>query len=60
LVIESNNSLTSLDGLQNLTTIGRDLVIRSNRVLPTSEAQALVDRLVANGFTGKITIERNK
>jgi hypothetical protein len=67
LVIRGNGALTSLNGLENLTNIVLDtsgfyygnLYIQDNPLLPTSEAEALRDRLIANGWTGQAFISGN-
>jgi hypothetical protein len=67
LIIRGNGALTSLNGLENLTNIVPDtsgfyrgnLYIQDNPLLPTSEAEALRDRLVANGWTGQAFISGN-
>jgi len=60
LDIVENWSLQSLDGLRGLTTLrGGWLGIFANSSLPTCEAEALRDRLIANGFTGNAEIGMN-
>jgi len=60
LYIYENASLTNLDGLSNLQTIGGDmLLITYNPRLPQCEAEALADRLVANGYAGPVLIGDN-
>ena len=55
-----NTALASLAGLENLTRIGGDLSIRGSGALTDSSAQAFADRLVADGFTGSVTISGNQ
>ena len=61
LDIEHNESLTSLAGLNNLESVGGNLVIWYNRKLCTSLAEALRDRLLGSGGTGRsIKVSINK
>ncbi len=61
LDIEHNDSLTSLAGLNNLESVGGNLVIWYNRKLCTSLAEALRDRLLGSGGTGRsIKVSINK
>ena len=61
LEISYNFSLTSLAGLNNLKSVGGDLAIWYNRELCTSLADALRDRLLGSGGTGRsIKVSINK
>lgn len=60
LSIAGNAALTSLEGLYQLTHVGGGLEIRDNPVLSVHQAQGLVNRLKAGGFTGAATIENNQ
>ena len=61
LDISVNRSLTSLAGLNNLKSFGGDLAIWYNRELCTSLAEALRDRLLGSGGTGRsIKVSFNK
>ena len=61
LEISYNFSLTSLAGLNSLEAVGGNLVIWYNRILCTSLAEALRDRLLDSGSTGRsINISMNK
>jgi hypothetical protein len=61
LDISVNRSLTSLAGLNNLKSVGGDLAIWYNRELCTSLAEALRDRLLGSGGTGRsIKVSFNK
>ena len=57
LVIK-DTSLTNLDGLSNLTSVGGYLDIKNNIELPTIEANNLLNQLI--NFTGTSTICGNK
>jgi hypothetical protein len=59
LSIEGNPSLASLDGLGALLFVEGDVTIRDNPSLSTCAAEELVDRLIALGFDGTVTIEGN-
>jgi len=61
LDISINRSLTSLADLNNLKSVGGDLAIWYNRKLCTSLAEALRDRLLGSGGTGRsIKVSINK
>jgi hypothetical protein len=57
--IRRNDQLTNLDGLANLTIVTGKITIRSNEMLPTSSAEALVERLRSLGFDGEADIQSN-
>lgn len=60
LRLDDNDSLTSLAGFDNLETLGGSLTIRDHDVLPTCEADAFYNDLVANhGYGGTATITNN-
>jgi len=64
LAISYLDHLESLDGLENLVSLvqghfGWDLKINDNPLLPTCEAERLVQQLQANGWTGTPLIENN-
>lgn len=48
-----------LDELAQLTTVGGNLTIRVNLSLEPALAYALLDRLLAHGFSGEVDIFRN-
>jgi hypothetical protein len=58
LEIRSNASLTSLRGLGELTSVGGDLYVTDNAMLPTCEAWWLRDHL-QNGVQGSLVIRGN-
>jgi hypothetical protein len=58
LSIRNNESLETLEGLEQLDT-AQGLVVTDNATLLPSEANALVNRMVAEGFTGLTTIAQN-
>ncbi len=58
LEITASLFLTSI-GLDGLTSLGSSLQISCNSVLPTSEAEALRDQLVAAGYMGTVNIFNN-
>ena len=58
LRIINNDSLTDLDGLSVLTTVGGDLQIGNNAILPQCEACDLLGKLV--DFTGTYTFSGNQ
>ena len=61
LLILGSDSLTSLEGLENITFISEDLTIRDNHQLCTSLAEALRDQVLdAGGIGGSIDIHDNK
>jgi hypothetical protein len=57
LWIFRNASLTRLAGLESLTTILLGLSVVENPLLPTCEAEGLLDQLV--DFTGTVEIREN-
>lgn len=64
LAISYLDHLESLEGLESLTSLaqghfGWDLKITDNPLLPTCEAERLVQQLQAAGWTGKPLIENN-
>ena len=59
LVVRNNIALADIDGLGSLFSVGKSITVTGNTSLPTGAAQALADRLVANGYEGEITIENN-
>jgi len=59
LRITGNSLLANVRGLSSLISLGGDLAITDNPSLPTCEAEALRDQLVASGFTGAVTIRGN-
>jgi hypothetical protein len=60
-IIQDNDSLTSLVGLENLREINGDLGIYENVELCTSVVEAFVDQLLeAGGIGGDIIIYDNK
>lgn len=59
LILSSNTELVNLDELARLTTVGGNLRITRNHSLPPALAYALLDRLLAHGFSGEVTIFRN-
>ena len=65
LEIDDNYTLTSLAGLDldmrasDEPPVGGSLVITNNPSLPTCEAEALRDRLVASGWEGAVEIHGN-
>lgn len=60
LLILSNDSLSSIEALSSLDTVtGGSIIITSNPMLPTCQAQALADRLTADGFDGTVLIAHN-
>ena len=59
LVISGNQALVNLDGLHSLEHVGGFLRINFNESLPTCEAEALRDHLVAAGWGGEAHIYDN-
>lgn len=60
LYIYQNDTLSNLAGLANLTSLGGDrLWILNNPMLPNCEAEELIERLQANGFSGEVMISGN-
>lgn len=59
LVIKNNTTLCDLTPLDNLEYLGGDLLVTDNAALPLRDAQTFANRLVAGGYSGKITTERN-
>ncbi len=59
LYIASNNALTSLSGLDSITSVGEDLAITYNPALPTALAEALVATIGTENIGGDITISNN-
>lgn len=56
--ITEGNLLASID-LPSLTSVGPSFTVSDNPVLPTCQAQAVLDQLVANGWTGTVDISGN-
>ena len=54
-----NDRLTTLRQLERLMSLGTDLRIKNNPLLPTCEAEALRDRLRGLGWQGEAVIEGN-
>ena len=52
-----NHDLTSLDGLGALSSVGGNLLVGNNPVLPTCEATGLLERLVS--FDGAVCVDVN-
>ena len=60
LRIQTNNSLQSIDGLNNLRKIGRSVTFTNNYSLPTCEAEELISNIEAQeGVGGEINIDGN-
>jgi len=59
LEVSGNGALESLDGLRGVDFVGADLIVSNNGRLPSGQARALVERLLAGGFGGAVAIEGN-
>jgi hypothetical protein len=42
-----------------VTYVGADLIVSNNRRLPDSAVETLVERMVAEGFSGAVVVEGN-
>ena len=59
LEVSGNGLLASIDGLRGVTYVGADLIVSNNRRLPDSAVETLVERMVAEGFSGAVVVEGN-
>ena len=59
LEVSGNGALESLDGLRGVDYVGADLIVSNNGRLPTGQARALAERLMAGGFCGAVVIQGN-
>ncbi len=50
LEVSDNGALQSLEGLRGVRYVGADVIITNNARLPTGQAQALAEQLVAEGI----------
>ncbi|MCP4677429.1 MAG: hypothetical protein GY854_18320 [Deltaproteobacteria bacterium] len=60
LAIVFNESLLDIEGLANLQEVGEGIAIYDNPLLPSCQAQSLVDRLEQTGWDGLLLLDLNK
>ena len=58
-LLVSGTLLTDLAPLQGITSVGGDLTIQNNTLLPTAEASALVSTIGSPNIAGTVTISGN-
>lgn len=59
LVLHRNPGIMHLHGLRKLAAVGGDLQITANANLPTCAAEALREKLMAQGFAGEAIVAEN-